>query len=137
MNAKIIGRLLIDIMNVQNIQPKMFEGTSVLRISLGQAKECFDVDLSKKAELNLTTQFPFEHTSLCFTVALLQKNLYSPDVPLLDEAYVTLDDLIRETSNHHGPVIKPMYLRKGIRDKKKPVESITVKFAVQLFDANV
>ncbi|KHJ86330.1 hypothetical protein OESDEN_13924 [Oesophagostomum dentatum] len=83
MNAKIIGRLLIDIMNVHNIQPKMFEGTSVLRISLGQAKECFDVDLSKKAELNLTTQFPFEHTSLCFTVALLQKNLYSPDVPLL------------------------------------------------------
>ncbi|EYC26723.1 hypothetical protein Y032_0010g934 [Ancylostoma ceylanicum] len=137
-NGKVIGRLLVEVMNTQNIHTKILESTPhVLRVSLGKANETFDVDLSKKSDLHLSTQFPFDSTSLHFTVALLHKNLYSPDVPLLDERSVALGDLLRESSYHRGPLIKPIHLRRDIRDKTKPVETVTVKFVVQMFDANM
>ncbi|KAK6748800.1 hypothetical protein RB195_001432 [Necator americanus] len=138
MDKRIIGRLLVEIMNIQNINPKTLNTIpQVIRLSLGKSHEMFDVDLSKnRNDLHLTSQFPFEHTSLNFTVTLLHKNIYRPDVPLL-EGNVDLVDLLRESSNHRGPLIKRIFLRKDIIDKTKPVETIVVKFVVQMFDDNM
>ncbi|VDM71674.1 unnamed protein product [Strongylus vulgaris] len=137
-NGNIIGRLLIEVMSIQNFNSKTLDSNSqILRLSLGESYELFEVDLTKKSDLHLTAQFPFVHTSLSFTIKLLKKNLFSPDVPLLEEGIVPLSELIRESSNHRGPLIKPLHLRKDVRDKTKPVGTVTVKFAIQMFDASM
>nr|CDJ95188.1 EF hand and Src homology-3 and Dbl homology (DH) domain containing protein [Haemonchus contortus] len=134
----ITGRLLVEVLNTQNIPSRKFESPpQILRLSLGRVSETFEVDLSKTTDLNLTTQFPFETTSEVFTLAIYQKNLYRPDTLLFDETTLSLNELLRESSVHRGPVIKAMHLRKRIRDKTKPVETIAVKFTLNFFDANM
>ncbi|KJH47369.1 SH3 domain protein [Dictyocaulus viviparus] len=144
--SAIIGRLLVEVVNTQNISRKILESPpatyddmfqQILRLSLGKLCESFEVDLSKSSNPQLTTQFPIEDTSAKFSLVVLQKNLYHPDMPLLEEASVPLSDLLRETSMHRGPVIKPMPLRKNAKETMKLVETIAVKFVVQLFDANI
>ncbi|KAK6010512.1 hypothetical protein OSTOST_24460 [Ostertagia ostertagi] len=109
----------------------------ILRLSVGRVSETFEVDLSKSADLHLTTQFPLVNTTEMFTLKILQKNLFRPDALLFNEATVSLNELLRESAVHRGPIIKAMHLRKDIRDKAKPVESVAVKFVAQLFDANM
>ncbi|PIO60853.1 hypothetical protein TELCIR_17641 [Teladorsagia circumcincta] len=113
------------------------QARQILRLSVGRVSETFEVDLLKTADLHLTTQFPLENTTALFTLKILQKNLYRPDALLFDEATASLNELLRESAVHRGPIIKAMQLRKDIRDKAKPVESVTVKFVAQLFDANM
>ncbi|KAJ1352847.1 Intersectin 1 (SH3 domain protein) [Parelaphostrongylus tenuis] len=79
-----IGRLLVEVVNVQNISAKLLESPPhILRLSLGGVTQTFEVDLCKSTDLHLTTQFSFDDLSVKFSLILLQKNLYRPDVPVL------------------------------------------------------
>ncbi|KAK5978379.1 hypothetical protein GCK32_008474 [Trichostrongylus colubriformis] len=138
LQSKTIGRLLVEVLNISNIPPRIVESPpQVLRLSVGRVSEVFEVDLSKSSDLHLTTQFPLETTTAAFSLTILQKNLYRPDALLLDETIVTLNELLRESAMHRGPIIKAMHLRKDIRDRTRPVETVAVKFVAQLFDANM
>ncbi|KAK6028764.1 SH3 domain protein [Ostertagia ostertagi] len=87
LQSKTIGRLLVEVLNTKNISPKMVESPpQILRLSVGRVSETFEVDLSKSADLHLTTQFPLVNTTEMFTLKILQKNLFRPDALLFSES---------------------------------------------------
>ncbi|WKY06029.1 hypothetical protein Q1695_006322 [Nippostrongylus brasiliensis] len=134
--SKVLGRLLVEVLNTQNISSKAVDSPpQILRLSVGKIHEKFEVDLSKTSDLHLTTQFPFDSISSSFALSLLQKNLFRPDHPLFDEVTLSLSELHRESTVHRGPLIKVLYFRKDTKDKAKHGEAIVVKFVLQLFDA--
>ncbi|KAK6047135.1 hypothetical protein COOONC_15360 [Cooperia oncophora] len=138
MQSRTIGRLLVEVLNTNNISSRTVDSPpQILRVSVDKVSETFEVDLLKTTDLHLTTQFPIESTTAMFTLSILQKNLYRPDTLLFDEATVSLNELLRESALHRGPIIKAMHLRKDNRDRTKPVETVAVKFVAQLFDANI
>uniref|UniRef100_A0A1I7X785 Intersectin-1 n=1 Tax=Heterorhabditis bacteriophora TaxID=37862 RepID=A0A1I7X785_HETBA len=128
------GRLLVEIIGLRNIFPKILgQSPHLIRISLGKAVKYFDINVSEP-DLHITTQLPISSTSEIFMLALFKKKLYSQDILILDEAEVPLTELVTESLNQRGPLLKSMLLRKDKLDGTK-CETVLVKFVVQMFDS--
>ncbi|CAI4224974.1 unnamed protein product [Auanema sp. JU1783] len=134
-SSTVKGRLLIEILSIQNVNGKnVGSPPHLFHLTLGPVTEKIDADLSKQ-DLGLTSQFPFSSIDSTLHIALYQKRLFCPDIPVLEQATVTLRDLINETSKLHGPITKKMRLRTGTHGKN--TETVIVKFAVQLFQSDM